>query len=62
MMEKPDNTVFDFTQDDEKEELGGSEDEVRNGKLAVFMFGCNRKSSFPDIKFDDFCCLKMKLQ
>lgn len=32
--EKTDKMVFEFTQEDEKKELSGSEDEVREGMLA----------------------------
>lgn len=31
--EKPDKKVFDFTEEDEKKELSGSEDDVREGKF-----------------------------
>lgn len=37
--EKTDKKVFDFTQEEEKKELSGSEDEVREGMLAKLTAG-----------------------
>lgn len=37
MEEKPDKKVFDFTQEDEKKELSGSEDDVREGIVAQML-------------------------
>ena len=47
--EKPDKKVFDFTEEDEKKELSGSEDDVREGEwswltLAIALAGCNSNS------------------
>lgn len=35
--EKPDKKVFDFTEEDEKKELSGSEDDVRESKLGLIL-------------------------
>lgn len=51
MDEKPDKKSFEFTQDDEKKEFIGSEDEVRDGMLAVSMLGCKRMRFCPDVNF-----------
>lgn len=42
--EKSDKKVFDFTEEDEKKGLSGSEDDVREGEwswLAIALAGCN---------------------
>ena len=52
MEDKPDKKVFDFTQEDEKKALSGSEDDVREGLCADDWLGYISKSCFPDINLE----------